>query len=286
MRPIAAAAIVFMTPFSGCFIRAKSEFCSMFSMMIEPKMKGAVTPVRNDIGSVPNRPTPIHIASAAPPSAITLQTSPSTGCFITAGDVVSGHRSKHKTKNITASAVTWNTSAMIALNMPCGAEAIVVIENEFNKGGIENYEAFDGYLLDQIVELHRVSGLRTIVAFGNWGLSNWARFDRAAAASDFVGTQLLRSSVRDAATRAPLAESLRPGRPRRASSVGSTDNAAWRSAITGVKVDGAALTGGQYVVTAGHLKFTGGVFTTTGSHTVAVRVARDPKRQHRAVRIK
>jgi len=45
-----------------------------------------------------------------------------------------------------------------------GAEAIVVIENEFNKGGVENYEAFDGYLLDQIVELHRVAGLRTIAA--------------------------------------------------------------------------------------------------------------------------
>ncbi|OPX86439.1 MAG: Chitinase D precursor [Pelotomaculum sp. PtaB.Bin104] len=49
-----------------------------------------------------------------------------------------------------------------------------------------------------------------------------------------------------------------------------TDNAAWRSAITGVKVDGTALTNGQYVVTAGHLKFAASVFTTTGSHTIAV----------------
>jgi hypothetical protein len=81
-----------------------------------------------------------------------------------------------------------------------GAEAIVIIESEFNKGGIESYEPFDGYLVDQIAELHRVPGLRVIVGFGNWGLSNWAQFDRAAAAADLVGTQLLRSSVRDASS--------------------------------------------------------------------------------------
>jgi len=92
-----------------------------------------------------------------------------------------------------------------------GAEAIVVIENEFNKGGIEHYEAFDGYLLDQIVELHRVAGIRTVVAFGNWGLSNWARFDRASGASDFTGTQLLRSSVRDSATYQQAVDTLISG---------------------------------------------------------------------------
>lgn len=81
-----------------------------------------------------------------------------------------------------------------------GREAIVILESEFNKGGIEGYEPFDGYLLDQIVELHRVPGLKVILGFGNWGLGNWARFDRAASAADMVGTQLLRSSIRDAAT--------------------------------------------------------------------------------------
>ena len=96
-------------------------------------------------------------------------------------------------------------------NVMAGAPAIVVIENEFNKGGIENYEAFDGYLLDQIVELHRIAGLKTVVGFGNWGLSNWARFDRASAASDYVGTQLLRSSVRDAATYQQAVDTLVSG---------------------------------------------------------------------------
>jgi hypothetical protein len=92
-----------------------------------------------------------------------------------------------------------------------GADAIVIVETEFNKGGIENYEAFDGYLLDQIVELHRVPGTKAIVGFGNWGLSNWARFDRAASAADFVGTQLLRSSVRDASTYQQAVDTLVSG---------------------------------------------------------------------------
>ncbi len=49
-----------------------------------------------------------------------------------------------------------------------------------------------------------------------------------------------------------------------------TDNEAWRAAISGVSVDGTALTDSQYVVTAGHLKIAAGVLTTTGSHTIAV----------------
>ena len=95
--------------------------------------------------------------------------------------------------------MTRELAAVIERTMG-GREAVVILESEFNKGGIEGYEPFDGYLLDQIVELHRVPGLKVVLGFGNWGLSNWARFDRAAAASDMVGTQLLRSSVRDAAT--------------------------------------------------------------------------------------
>ena len=95
--------------------------------------------------------------------------------------------------------MTRELAAVIERTMG-GREAIVILESEFNKGGTEGYEPFDGYLLDQIVELHRVAGVKVVLGFGNWGLSNWARFDRAASAADMVGTQLLRSSVREAST--------------------------------------------------------------------------------------
>ena len=77
-------------------------------------------------------------------------------------------------------------------------ETIVIIETEFNKHGIETYEPFDGYLKEQIDIFKRHGNIKTVVGFGNWGKSNWSRFDRAAAAADYVGVQLLRSSVRDA----------------------------------------------------------------------------------------
>ena len=106
--------------------------------------------------------------------------------------------------------MTRELGAVIGKTMQ-GAETIVIVETEFNKGGIEQYEAFDGYLLDQIVELHRIPGVKVVVGFGNWGLSNWARFDRAASAADLVGTQLLRSSVRDAATYQQAVDTLVSG---------------------------------------------------------------------------
>lgn len=95
--------------------------------------------------------------------------------------------------------MTRELAAVIGRTMQ-GAETLVIVETEFNKGGIERYEPFDGYLLDQIVELRRIPGVKVVIGFGNWGLGEWARFDRAASAADFVGTQLLRSSVRDAST--------------------------------------------------------------------------------------
>lgn len=106
--------------------------------------------------------------------------------------------------------MTRELGAVIGKTMQ-GAETIVIVETEFNKGGIELYEPFDGYLLDQIVELHRIPGVKVVVGFGNWGLSNWARFDRAAAAADLVGTQLLRSSVRDATTYQQAVDTLVSG---------------------------------------------------------------------------
>ena len=44
---------------------------------------------------------------------------------------------------------------------------IVIVETEFNKGGIENYEPFDGYLVDQTWSCI-ASGLKVVLGFGNW----------------------------------------------------------------------------------------------------------------------
>jgi hypothetical protein len=79
------------------------------------------------------------------------------------------------------------------------SQALVVIETEFNKNGIENYEPFDGYLAEQAAIFHQ-RGLKVVVGFGNWGQSQWKNFDRAVAAADLLGTMALQSSVRDAST--------------------------------------------------------------------------------------
>jgi hypothetical protein len=79
------------------------------------------------------------------------------------------------------------------------SQALVVIETEFNKNGIENYEAFDGYLVEQAAIFHQ-RGLKVVIGFGNWGRSQWTNFDRAVSAADLLGTMALQSSIRDAST--------------------------------------------------------------------------------------
>ena len=78
----------------------------MFNTMIDPKMNGTVTSVRNAIGSAPVELMPIDIASAAPASAISVHTDSEHRLLHDAGKSVSGHRSKQSTRNMTASAVT------------------------------------------------------------------------------------------------------------------------------------------------------------------------------------
>jgi hypothetical protein len=81
-----------------------------------------------------------------------------------------------------------------------GREAVVIIETEFNKAGIETYEPFDGYLADIAAILHARGNIRVVIGFGNWGQEHWVRFDRAVASADLLGVQLMRSSIREAAT--------------------------------------------------------------------------------------
>lgn len=88
---------------------------------------------------------------------------------------------------------------LIVRVMGPGSATIVVIEAEFNKSGIENYEPFDGYLA-QHAAIFRGRNLKVGLEFGNWGRSLWTNFDRAVAASDVLGAMALLSSLRDAST--------------------------------------------------------------------------------------
>jgi hypothetical protein len=82
-----------------------------------------------------------------------------------------------------------------------GKPAVIFLESEFNKGGIETYEPFDGYLADMAARIHAgYPAARIVLGFGNWGSVYWGNFDRAAAASDMVGIQGLRGSTRQSAT--------------------------------------------------------------------------------------
>ncbi len=91
-----------------------------------------------------------------------------------------------------------------------GSTAIIIVETEFNKNGIETYEAFDGYLAEQAAIFH-ARNQQVVIGFGNWGQSQWTRFDRAAAAADYLGTQVLYSSVRDASVYMSGAQKLIDG---------------------------------------------------------------------------
>ncbi len=86
-------------------------------------------------------------------------------------------------------------------------QALVVIETEFNKNGIETYEAFDDCLPEQ-AEIFHTRGIQVIISFGNWGRPHWKNFGRAIAAADMLGTMALQSSIRDSSTYLSGAASL------------------------------------------------------------------------------
>jgi hypothetical protein len=88
-----------------------------------------------------------------------------------------------------------------------GRPAAVVLETEFNKGGIETYEPFDGYLAEHAAIFQR-HGVLVIVGFGNWGREHWPRFDRAIQSSALLGVQLMRSSQREPTTYTDAVDTL------------------------------------------------------------------------------
>lgn len=79
-----------------------------------------------------------------------------------------------------------------------GAPVFIVLENEFNKGGITDASyapTFDGYLEGKANELKAVDGVQIVLGYGAWGESSWGRFPRAIAASDMIGFQIMRAST-------------------------------------------------------------------------------------------
>jgi hypothetical protein len=95
--------------------------------------------------------------------------------------------------------MTRELADLIASVIGPNSPAIVVVENEFNKGGIGTYEPFDGYLVDQMQVLHS-RNITVALEFGNWERQLWMNFDRAAATADLLGATVLQSSVRDSTT--------------------------------------------------------------------------------------
>jgi hypothetical protein len=107
-------------------------------------------------------------------------------------------------ENVHKDKATWyrmtNELADLIVNvMGPDSGTIVVVENEFNQGGIGTYKPFDGYLVDQINALHQRK-LTAAIEFGNWDRQYWKNFSGAAAAADVLGAMALESSLRDATT--------------------------------------------------------------------------------------
>lgn len=78
---------------------------------------------------------------------------------------------------------------------------LMVLEPEFNKNGIQNWEEFDGLLAQMAKDVKAIAPRSKIVT----GLGYWNDghiFDRTVAQSDYVGFMLLRASTRDSSSEA------------------------------------------------------------------------------------
>lgn len=84
-----------------------------------------------------------------------------------------------------------------------GEPVVILLETEFNKGGVATYEPLDGYLAEKAAFFHQhYPAAKVVMALGNWNSAAWGTWDRTAAASDYTGIQGLRSSIRQPTTTA------------------------------------------------------------------------------------
>jgi PKD repeat protein len=82
-----------------------------------------------------------------------------------------------------------------------GAPVVILMETEFNKADVQRYEPLDGYLAEKADFLHsRYPNAQIVLSLGNWNTPAWSTWDRAAAASDYIGLQGMRGSTRDSSS--------------------------------------------------------------------------------------
>jgi hypothetical protein len=80
-----------------------------------------------------------------------------------------------------------------------GGPVLIVLETEFNKGGVNEDEGLDQLLAEKATFLKaNYPAAQVVLGLGNWWPQSWATWDQAAAASDYVGLQALVGSTRDA----------------------------------------------------------------------------------------
>jgi hypothetical protein len=81
--------------------------------------------------------------------------------------------------------------------------SVVILETEFNKHQVKDNEDLDGYLEQKALAIKAIDpGSAVVLGLGNWNSQAWPTWDRAAAASDYVGMQGLAASTKDPPERA------------------------------------------------------------------------------------
>lgn len=76
--------------------------------------------------------------------------------------------------------------------------SVIVMETEFNKNDVRNWERLDALLAEKAGYFDwALPKTKVVLGLGNWGQWEWNTWDRAAAASDYVGLQAMRGSTQD-----------------------------------------------------------------------------------------
>ncbi|MEA3166967.1 MAG: hypothetical protein QOJ26_1851 [Thermoplasmata archaeon] len=79
-----------------------------------------------------------------------------------------------------------------------GGPALIILESEFNKHGVHQDEGLDELLAAKATYIKtNYPNAKVVLGLGNWYPQAWGTWDRAAAASDYVGIQAMAGSTQD-----------------------------------------------------------------------------------------